>query len=337
MLRRVVRILRAGALVAGIVLLLWWPLSYVARPYFDIGWPWPKTGVALVDGRLFAVANETPLSSPRPWYNLGLLPDREVAPETSQLRPEWVNWSDPQRLRVLASIPFWLLASLCLAWPVTSFVIARRRRRGRGFPSRRRRIRSPKGALPAGAQGNALGRRRCIIIKALKGRSILFETVGRSCAPTGLASSRRRTPRALPRAPVMAAPSVRRIRRTARFPRWIPELHAAAAGCTSSCPYRACFISASHTQGVALGSGYGCPFGASDSADSAVSTVDPELHACAAGCASAAHWSVCAWQRRARSRHLARPSSGICVNLCQSVKSVARPASGREPFRHSDF
>ena len=30
-------------------------------------------------------------------------------------------------------LPNWLLAAVCLAWPVTSFLIARRRRRGRGF------------------------------------------------------------------------------------------------------------------------------------------------------------------------------------------------------------
>ena len=38
----------------------------------------------------------------------------------------------PLSFRAL-SIPLWLLAFLCLAWPVTSFVIARRRRRTRGF------------------------------------------------------------------------------------------------------------------------------------------------------------------------------------------------------------
>jgi hypothetical protein len=30
-------------------------------------------------------------------------------------------------------MPLWLLASICLVWPVTSFIIARRRRKGRGF------------------------------------------------------------------------------------------------------------------------------------------------------------------------------------------------------------
>ena len=40
-------------------------------------------------------------------------------------------------------IPLWLLAVLCLAWPVTSFVIARRRRGTRGFdvePSQRAEV-----------------------------------------------------------------------------------------------------------------------------------------------------------------------------------------------------
>ena len=30
-------------------------------------------------------------------------------------------------------VPLWLVAFLCLAWPVTSFILARRRRKGRGF------------------------------------------------------------------------------------------------------------------------------------------------------------------------------------------------------------
>jgi hypothetical protein len=31
------------------------------------------------------------------------------------------------------SIPLWLLATICLAWPVTALLLARRRRKGRGF------------------------------------------------------------------------------------------------------------------------------------------------------------------------------------------------------------
>jgi hypothetical protein len=46
-------------------------------------------------------------------------------------------WPSFQRWEVTGSyqlnIPLWLLAFLCLAWPVTSFVVARRRRRTRGF------------------------------------------------------------------------------------------------------------------------------------------------------------------------------------------------------------
>ena len=34
---------------------------------------------------------------------------------------------------IFITIPIWLLAAICLAWPVTSFVIARRRH-WRGFP-----------------------------------------------------------------------------------------------------------------------------------------------------------------------------------------------------------
>jgi hypothetical protein len=41
-------------------------------------------------------------------------------------------WDDETRM-VRAELPLWLLAAICLAWPVTSFILARRRHK-RGFP-----------------------------------------------------------------------------------------------------------------------------------------------------------------------------------------------------------
>ncbi len=41
-------------------------------------------------------------------------------------------WYHPSIPLLNIRIPLWLLAALCLAWPVTSFIVGRRRRR-RGF------------------------------------------------------------------------------------------------------------------------------------------------------------------------------------------------------------
>ncbi len=46
-------------------------------------------------------------------------------------------------------IPLWLLAAVCLAWPITSFIVARRRRRGRGFEVRTE-VREHKLEVPGG-------------------------------------------------------------------------------------------------------------------------------------------------------------------------------------------
>ena len=140
MLRRVARVLRVGTLVAGLVLLLSWSVSDVFRPYITLGWPWPRTGLVLADGCLFAVVRDKPPSSGI--WNAGALADDEPVPATSQLRPYWVDWSGPKSIFVVVSIPLWLLAFVCLAWPVTSFIIHRRRHK-RGFPV------EPKGTVNA--------------------------------------------------------------------------------------------------------------------------------------------------------------------------------------------
>jgi hypothetical protein len=49
------------------------------------------------------------------------------------VRPYSVWYFDPQFRVTEVSLPLWLLAAICLAWPVTSFILARRKRK-RGFP-----------------------------------------------------------------------------------------------------------------------------------------------------------------------------------------------------------
>ena len=57
------------------------------------------------------------------WY-----PPPDFGSLASPLLPHFSSSQD----EVLATAPLWLLAAVCLAWPVTSLLV-RRRRRGRGF------------------------------------------------------------------------------------------------------------------------------------------------------------------------------------------------------------
>ena len=76
------------------------------------------------------------------------LPELRSASYVTWLIPTDPNWRGAIALPavgeepvdgVYVSVPLWLLALLCLAWPVTSFIIHRRRHK-RGFPV------EPKGA-----------------------------------------------------------------------------------------------------------------------------------------------------------------------------------------------
>ena len=56
------------------------------------------------------------------------------------LEPHWQAWGTKAvwlpSVRsdfIVFTFPIWLLAAICLAWPVTSLLLARRRRKGRGF------------------------------------------------------------------------------------------------------------------------------------------------------------------------------------------------------------
>ena len=130
MLRRVARVLRVGLFVVALALVLWIPVSFMYHAWCVL----PPTA-----------ANSIGFISERGAVFFYVVPD-------SFAGADGVHWgveeglsllfaeSDPFLPRVktdqesiLATVPLWLLAFLCLAWPVTSFVIARRRRRTRGF------------------------------------------------------------------------------------------------------------------------------------------------------------------------------------------------------------
>ena len=122
MLRRIARVLRVLVFGAGLSLLLWLPLSF----YFFVGLFTPLSSTTSVGGGVRFVYYPSAFS----WScSYGQRPP-EFKGHPAVFFPQVLQW--PEGVYVL-DIPLWLLAFLCLAWPVTSFIIHRRRHK-RGFP-----------------------------------------------------------------------------------------------------------------------------------------------------------------------------------------------------------
>jgi hypothetical protein len=120
-------------------LLAWFPLSpfiWLAAtlkvPTLNPGGEYDAAGIELVSGALIIRVNT--------WAKIrGLNLDLRSAPN----KPYYGYWGDTRSMLLpkyandygshFLLIPLWLLAFICLAWPVTSFIVARRRRKGRGF------------------------------------------------------------------------------------------------------------------------------------------------------------------------------------------------------------
>src|SRR5688572_33328465 len=133
MLRRVARLLRAGLFGMGVVCLAWWPWSCFYVALVEIPFPFEGATVNSHHGILYLGAHRD-------------RPDRD--PLTFQLRhrllkpyqrgvlrhalPHVASVNSNGYIQTGIFIPLWLLAFLCLAWPVTSFILDRRRR-ARGF------------------------------------------------------------------------------------------------------------------------------------------------------------------------------------------------------------
>ena len=142
MLRRVLRVLRVGLFVVGALVLVWLPISFY---YWVFAWS-PQWMREEVDTNLTIADGAAVVVYPDVWYDP---PDslwiekrvRTVDPDGNFLSPSFTTVD----LRIAAnatvttvsvatvSIPLWLLAAICLAWPVTSLLLARRRGKGRGF------------------------------------------------------------------------------------------------------------------------------------------------------------------------------------------------------------
>src|SRR5688572_13440184 len=134
MLRRVARVLRVGLFLIGSLITLCLPASMFAGAMLAYRWADAEAGLILHPGTIRFIYQAPQLIRTQPgltakWYDSRLVESGWRA----ALWPTFHNASQgPDRL-YLFSMPLWLLAFLCLAWPVTSFLLARRRR-GRGFP-----------------------------------------------------------------------------------------------------------------------------------------------------------------------------------------------------------
>ena len=158
MLRLASARVRGLLLSIGVVIGVWLPLSFhywmyaeweysvghhslvlvSSRGAIDIA-VWDSSGGLLLESGAGLRRGQASLSYSG--GNRALLP---VLPHAN----EWVN--------TVFSIPLWLPTLLCLAWPVTSFIIARCRRKGRGFAVEARTAGStplPPGEVPAQPSG----------------------------------------------------------------------------------------------------------------------------------------------------------------------------------------
>ena len=150
MLRRVARAFRSVLLLLGLVLLAWLPLSFLYSASVRVV---GKNGsiVYTGGGTVWAWWTDSPTAPGadiqfafrRHPYEL----DREVLTPVFQ-HPVGQYY---------VSLPLLLLAFLCLAWPVISFLFARRRLRMRGFAVEPRSPPAAAGADLRGPEGGQKG------------------------------------------------------------------------------------------------------------------------------------------------------------------------------------
>lgn len=139
MLRRIGRTSRVLLFLLGVALLVWIPASFVFVVRLQLPSPAGHAGFHSVDGDM-VLWHVTP-SSRSPWVGVQARGwwdsySGDLFAHRQRERALWPHaWKVPlSTTRVVhIIIPLWLLAAVCLAWPVTSFIVARRRRRGRGF------------------------------------------------------------------------------------------------------------------------------------------------------------------------------------------------------------
>src|SRR5687768_14476513 len=120
MLRRAAWVLRVLLLVLGAAVLLWLPVSFLLIAAVSLPFPKQASSIDSTRGRLTVSvlqqgALEVPFEVQVLRARIGTPLDRSLA-----LRPQVLRVNQPGWRATTVHVPLWLLAFLCLAWPVTS-------------------------------------------------------------------------------------------------------------------------------------------------------------------------------------------------------------------------
>src|SRR5688500_15755898 len=149
MLRRVAPGLRLVLLVAGMLCVTCLPASWFCR-----AWGFNEaTGVWVGVGGCWAGIARTPSDG-------SFFPSAYTDGYGFEARSGDIEWSRVFRTQVeyddrgikgviFVTVPLWLLAAVCLAWPVTSLLLASRRRKARGFAVEPLSTPLPPGEVPS--------------------------------------------------------------------------------------------------------------------------------------------------------------------------------------------
>src|SRR5688572_19038354 len=130
MLRRMLRILRVLLLGLGIVLCVWLPLSYVFSGWLTLPGAHSALIISSWDGlaQVYVRWDSPSRLSPSAGMGINTSYEQGFRPRT---HPTWRHF-EPGFLQpnteTYVFLPIWLLAAICLAWPVTSLLLALRRR-----------------------------------------------------------------------------------------------------------------------------------------------------------------------------------------------------------------
>jgi hypothetical protein len=136
MRRRASRVLRVLLFLLAIGLLGCIPLNNYVAARWTSRWP-PERVIVTWASAAIEISWLEEVSPNIPLDPAGL--EIESGPASYGLLPKYSARPFFERFTVSGwasttlHLPLWLLAAICLAWPVTSLLLARRRRKGRGF------------------------------------------------------------------------------------------------------------------------------------------------------------------------------------------------------------
>ena len=136
MRRRVGRVLRVGLLCFAIAVVLWFPASWFYIAGYSSQWPLEGCYIRSTGGAAMLTVVTRWVDPPAGVVTGPYLSRSTFEPKSFSRHAAWPDFEVSHGVwcsETYLSIPLWLLALICLAWPVTSFILARRKPK-RGFP-----------------------------------------------------------------------------------------------------------------------------------------------------------------------------------------------------------